>query len=175
MFEEVPLVGAFRIEPERITDDRGYFSRVFCAEEYRRHGMNGDVSQSSVSYNVHAGTLRGIHYQASPHGECKLVRCVRGSLWDVLVDVRPESPTYGHWWATELDAVDGVMLYMPEGVAHGFLTLEPHTEVLYQMSHPYVAESARGLRWDDPGLGIDWRSRPQVISERDRTYPDFPW
>jgi dTDP-4-dehydrorhamnose 3,5-epimerase len=114
-----------------------------------------------------------MHYQEHPDAECKLVRCIRGAIWDVIADVRPDSETYQHWWAAELSAIDGTMVYMPEGVAHGFLTLEPETEVLYQMSHPYVPKSARGIRWNDPAFGIDWPSPPRVMSERDRIYPDF--
>jgi dTDP-4-dehydrorhamnose 3,5-epimerase len=172
IFKETPIKGAFGIEPELVTDERGYFCRIFSTDEFERHGLSTTVAQSSVSYNTSALTLRGMHYQAHPHGECKLVRCVRGGIWDVIVDVRPESATYRQWWATHLSAADGTMLYIPEGVAHGFLTLEPGTEVSYQMSTPYVPESARGLRWDDPAFGIEWPQQPLVMSERDRTYPD---
>jgi dTDP-4-dehydrorhamnose 3,5-epimerase len=171
--EQVGLGGAFTIEPERVVDERGYFARIFCAEEFARLGLRPDVSQSSVSYNAVAGTLRGMHWQALPHGECKLVRCVRGAVWDVIVDVRPGSDTYRQWWSVELSAANGTMLYVPEGVAHGFLTLARASEVMYQMSDPYVPEAARGVRWDDPAFGIAWPSAPAVMSDRDRTYPDF--
>jgi dTDP-4-dehydrorhamnose 3,5-epimerase len=171
--EQVGLEGAFTIEPERVVDERGYFARIFCAEEFARLGLRPDVSQSSVSYNAVAGTLRGMHWQALPHGECKLVRCVRGAVWDVIVDVRPGSDTYRQWWSVELSAANGTMLYVPEGVAHGFLTLARASEVMYQMSDPYVPEAARGVRWDDPAFGIAWPSAPAVMSDRDRTYPDF--
>lgn len=173
IFEEAPIEGTFSIKTELLIDERGYFCRVFSAEEYRRHGLNGDVSQCSLSYNTARHTLRGMHYQEHPDGECKLVRCVRGAIWDVVVDVRPGSTTYRQWWATQLDANDATMLYIPEGVAHGFLTLEPETEVYYQMSHPYVPESAKGFRWDDPSIGIEWPQQPLIMSQRDRTYPDF--
>lgn len=173
IFRPTPIEGAFRIEPERLVDERGYFSRIFCADEFQERGLAAVVSQSSVSYSPAAGTLRGMHYQARPHGECKLVRCVRGAIWDVIVDVRPESSTYRQWWSVELSAVNGAMLYIPEEVAHGFLTLEPASEVMYQMSSRHVPESARGIRWDDAAFAIEWPSRPNVISERDRTYPDY--
>ena len=171
--ESDAIEGAFTVQPERIADERGYFARIFCAEEFRRRGLRPEVSQSSVSYNAAAGTLRGMHWQALPHVECKLVRCVRGAVWDVILDVRPGSDTYGRWWSVELSAANGTMLYVPEGVAHGFLTLAPASEVMYQMSDPYVPEAARGVRWDDPAFGIAWPSPPTVMSERDRAYPDF--
>lgn len=120
IFKETPIEGAFSVEPERITDERGYFTRIFCVEGYRRHGLNGEVAQASVSYSTTEGTLRGMHYQASPHGECKLVRCLRGAVWDVIVDVRRESPTYREWWAAELNPTDATMLYLPEGLLTAF-------------------------------------------------------
>jgi len=171
--EAVALGGAFTLQPERVTDERGYFARIFCADELARHGLRPEVCQSSVSFNAAAGTLRGMHWQAPPHGECKLVRCVRGAVWDALVDVRPGSDTFGRWWSVELSAANGTMLYVPEGVAHGFLTLAPASEVMYQMSDPYVPAAGRGVRWDDPAFAIAWPSAPAVMSERDRTYPDF--
>lgn len=173
IFEKAPIPGAFRIEPVRMADERGYFSRVFDAEEFRAHGLRSEACQSSVSFNAAAGTLRGMHWQALPHGECKLIRCVRGAVWDVLLDLRADSTTYLQWWSIELRAAEGAMVYIPEGVAHGFLTLAPDSELAYQMSDPYVAEAARGVRWDDPAFGIAWPSPPAVISDRDRTYPDF--
>lgn len=173
IFEPAPLAGAFTIHPEPIADERGHFARIFCAEEFRRHGLRGDVCQSSASFNHAAGTLRGMHWQARPDGECKLVRCVRGAIWDVIVDVRTDSDTCGRWWSVELNPTDGTMLYVPEGVAHGFLTLLPGSEVHYQMTDPFVPSASRGARWDDPAFGIAWPSAPTVISERDRTYPDF--
>jgi len=172
IFEGAPLAGVFRIQPERVEDERGWFARVFCVEELRKHGLRTEVYQSSVSFNAAAGTLRGMHWQAPPYGECKLVRCVRGAVWDVILDMRLGSETYGRWWSVELSEADGTMLYVPEGVAHGFLTLVPDTEVLYLMTDPYVAEAARGVRWDDPAFGIEWPSAPVVMSERDRSYPD---
>ncbi len=173
IFKETPIEGAFCIIPELLLDERGHFSRIFCAEEYRHQGLNGDVSQSSVSYTTRAGTLRGMHYQERPHAECKLVRCLKGRAWDVIADVRPASSSYRQWWAVELRSDEAVMLYIPEGVAHGFLTLEDGTELLYQMSHPYVPESATGFRWNDAAFQIKWPAMPLVISDRDRSYPDF--
>lgn len=173
IFEKAPVAGAFRIKPERITDERGYFARVFDAEEFRTQGLRADACQTSVSFNAAVGTLRGMHWQAPPYGECKLIRCVRGAVWDVVLDLRPDSGTYRTWWSMELNADEGAMLYVPEGVAHGFLTLVPASEVMYQMTDAYVPEAARGVRWDDPAFGITWPSPPSVISERDRMYPDF--
>jgi len=172
IFEGTPIAGAFRIQPQRLADDRGFFARVFCIEEFRQHGLRTEVCQSSVSYNVAAGTVRGMHWQAAPHGECKLVRCIRGIVWDVILDVRPASVSYRRWWSIELSEDNGTMLYVPEGVAHGFLTLAPFSEVEYVMSDPYIADAARGIRWDDPGFGIEWPEAPVVISERDRSYPN---
>lgn len=173
MYLETGIAGALQITPEPVYDERGHFCRIFDAEEFRAHGLDGDVCQSSVSYNSQAGTLRGMHFQASPHGESKLVRCTRGVLWDVIADVRTDSATHLQWWAVELSASAGSMLYVPEGVAHGFLTLAPDTEVTYQMAQPYVPASARAFRWDDPAFGIRWPAEPRIISERDRTRPDY--
>jgi len=170
---ETAIPGALQIALEPIPDERGYFCRIFDAEDFRAHGLNGDVCQTSISFNTFAGTLRGMHYQASPNAECKLVRCTRGAVWDVLADLRPESPTYCQWWAVELRASTGSMLYVPAGVAHGFLTLEADSEVSYQIAQPYVPASARGFRWDDPAFAIEWPAEPHVISERDRSYPAF--
>lgn len=173
IFESAPIAGAFRIQPERVVDDRGFFARVFCVEEFRQHGLRTEVCQSSVSFNAAARTLRGMHWQDHPHGECKLVRCARGAVWDVIVDVRPESESFGLWWSIELSEANGTMLYVPEGVAHGFLTLVASSEVVYLMSYPYVADAARGVRWDDPTFGIQWPRTPLVMSKRDRSFPDL--
>ena len=173
MYVETAIPGALQITPEPVHDERGYFCRIFDAEEFRARGLNGDVCQSSISYNTYAGTLRGMHYQAEPDAECKLVRCTRGAIWDVLAYVRPDSPTYRQWWAVELGAATGSMLYVPEGVAHGFITLEPDSEVTYQIADPYVPASARGFRWDDPAFGIEWPAEPRVMSDRDQSHPAF--
>lgn len=169
------ILGAYLIAPERQSDDRGYFARTFCAEELSRLGMEVGVSQCSVSFNIAAGTLRGMHYQAEPHGEAKLVRCTRGRIFDALVDLRPDSPTYRAVVTQELDADALLEVFAPRGVAHGFLTLAPNSEVGYQISSPHRPEAGRGVRWDDPSLGIPWPHPPAVISPRDAAYPDLDW
>jgi dTDP-4-dehydrorhamnose 3,5-epimerase len=163
------------LELERIEDERGWFARTFDADELRARGMNPAIAQCNASFNAHRDTLRGIHYQAEPHGESKLVRCVRGAIFDVAVDIRSDSPAYCHWHGVELSAENGSSFFIPSGVAHGFQTLTDDCEVLYQMGTPYVPDAARGVRWDDPAFAIAW---PQphgrrIISERDATYPDF--
>src|SRR5262249_50308890 len=145
----------------------------WCQREAEEHGLNPKVVQCNISFNVHRGTMRGLHYQAAPHEECKLVRCTRGGIYDVVVDLRSDSPTFKDWIAVALTAENRHMLYIPEGCAHGFLTLEDQTEVFYQMSEFYHPESARGYRWDDPAFQISWPQPPAIISERDRTYPNF--
>lgn len=172
IFRETPLVGAYLIEPERLGDERGFFARCWCAEEFARHGLQSAFAQCSVSWNRRAGTLRGLHFQRAPHAETKLVRVTRGSVFDVIVDLRPASPTRYRWFGAELDAASGVMMYVPEGFAHGFQTLEDDTEVFYQISVPYHAASAAGLRWDDPALKIAWpRAGVRIISDRDLAFP----
>jgi dTDP-4-dehydrorhamnose 3,5-epimerase len=174
-FTTTPLPGVWVLEPEPISDERGSFARIYDAAEFAAHGIDPAVVQSSVSFNRRRDTLRGMHYQAAPHGEPKLVRCVRGAIYDVALDLRPDSPAYCAWYAAELDPDGGRMLFMPAGVAHGFQTLDDGSEVLYQMGYAYVPEAARGVRWDDPAFGIEW-PEPAVertISERDRSYPDF--
>lgn len=171
-FRETELAGAYLVAPERIRDERGFFARGWCAEEFAAHGLSPRLAQCSVSWNRKAGTLRGLHYQRPPHAESKLIRVTRGSVFDVIVDLRPTSPTRHHWFGIELDADSGLMIYVPEGFAHGFQTLEDDTEVSYQISVPYHADSAAGLRWDDPLLDIDWPAAdPRVVSERDQGFP----
>lgn len=170
---ELPLPGAFLVEIDKLADERGYFARTFSASEFADRGLDGRVDQCSLSYNTERLTLRGMHYQASPHGECKLVRCTRGAIFDVAVDVRPESPRYLGWHGVELTADNGVGVFWPEGVAHGFLTLREASEVLYQISAPHAPDAARGVRWDDPVFAVEWPDRPRVMSERDRRFPDF--
>lgn len=172
-FVDTPLPGAYVIELERLDDDRGWFARTFAAEEFAAQGLNHAVAHCNVSFNARAGTLRGMHYQVAPHAECKLVRCTRGSIYDVIVDLRPDSSTYLRWFGIGLDADEGRSLYVPEGLAHGFQTLVDGSEVLYQMSHEYVPSHARGVRWDDPAFAIEWPDAERTISERDRTFPDF--
>jgi dTDP-4-dehydrorhamnose 3,5-epimerase len=171
-FTRIKVAGAFLIEPEPIADERGFFARTWCREEFAANGLNPDLAQANISFNHRKGTLRGMHYQQPPHQEAKLVRCTRGAVFDVAVDLRPGSPTYRAWFGAELTDANRAMLYVPEGCGHGFLTLADDTEVAYQMSAPYAAAAARGVRWDDPAFGIEWPEEILVINERDRTYPD---
>jgi len=173
IFKELPLAGAFLIEPERIGDERGFFARTWCRREFEARGLSTEIVQCNVSFNPKKGTLRGMHYQAPPHEEVKIVRCTMGSVYDVIVDLRPDSPTRRKWVGLELTGENRRMLYVPKGFAHGFLTLVDNAEVFYQISEFYHPESARGVRWDDPALGIRWPQAPQVMSERDRSYADF--
>lgn len=161
------------IEVERLTDERGFFARAWCQREFAEHGLNPRLVQCNISYNPRRGTLRGMHYQAVPHSEAKLVRCTRGAIYDVIVDLRSDSPSYLRHFGVDLTAEGREMLYVPEGVAHGFLTLEDETEVFYQMSEFYAPEAARGVRWNDPAFGIRWPIEVAVISPRDAAYPDF--
>jgi dTDP-4-dehydrorhamnose 3,5-epimerase len=171
-FTETPLAGAYVVDVEPHADERGVFARTFCADEFAAHGLDARVAQASISFNRRAGTLRGLHYQAAPHGEAKLIRCTAGAIFDVIVDLRPDSPTYTRHFAVTLTAADRRALYVPVGFAHGFQTLVDGTEVLYQMSHPYTV--TRGVRWNDPAFGIEWPDVPErVMNDRDRAYPDF--
>jgi dTDP-4-dehydrorhamnose 3,5-epimerase len=173
IFTETILMGAYLIKPERLEDDRGFFARVWCCREFEAHGLGNALAQCNVSFNASRGTFRGMHYQVAPHEEAKLVRCTMGAIYDVIVDLRKDSPTYRRHVGEVLSAENRNMLYIPEGFAHGFITLEDRTEVFYQMSAFYDAESARGVRWNDPAFGIRWPAEVRVISERDRSYPDF--
>lgn len=176
IFTETSIPGAFLLELEQRRDERGSFARTFCATELAARGLDPHVSQANTSFNQRAGTLRGMHFQAHPFGEAKLVRCTRGAIYDVVVDLREDSPTRGYWYGAELTADNGRMLYAPVGLAHGFQTLVDGSEVLYLMSHAYVEGAARGVRWDDPAFGIEWPEPPadgRTISQRDATYPDF--
>lgn len=166
-----PLPGAFVLDIEPQRDERGMFARTFCRDELAAHGLVTDVAQCSVSVTERRGTLRGMHYQAAPHHEAKLVRCVRGEIHDVLVDLRPASPTYLRSFAIVLSAASHRALYIPADVAHGFLTLVDDVEVLYQISTPYRADAARGVRWDDPALAIAWPFSPNMVSARDASFP----
>ncbi len=170
------LPGAFVIQCEPVVDERGSFARTFDAEVFADHGLDARVTQCNVSINRHAGTLRGLHLQNAPHGEAKLVSCIRGAVFDVLVDLRRGSSAFGCWFGLELDALSGRSLFAPEGVAHGFQTLVADSALTYQMSTAYVAGAATGVRWDDPAIGIRWPDSPtgqRTISERDRAWPDF--
>jgi dTDP-4-dehydrorhamnose 3,5-epimerase len=172
-FHETKLPGVFEVHIEMNRDDRGFFGRSWCQREFESHGLNSKVVQCNVSFNPKKGTLRGIHYQAAPQPEAKLVRCTSGAMYDVVVDLRPQLPTFKRWIGVSLTAANRHMLYVPEGCAHGFLTLEDDTEVFYQMSEFYRPELARGVRWNDPAFQIVWPDKVQAISKRDRTYPNF--
>ena len=173
IFLPTALAGAFVLDPERFADERGFFARTWCAREAEEHGLDPRMVQCSTSYNKTKGTLRGMHFQAPPHAEAKLVRCTRGAMYDVIIDLRPSSSTFTRHVAVMLSAENGRAIYVPEGFAHGFQTLEAETEVLYQMSAFYVPSHSRGVRWDDPAFGIAWPPAERIISERDRSYPDF--
>ncbi len=171
-FTETKVAGAFLIEPELLTDERGFFARAWDREEFEANGLNPRLAQCSISFSHRRGTLRGLHYQVAPHEEAKLIRCTQGAIWDVALDLRPGSPTYGAWFGAELSAANRAMLYIPEGCAHGQLTLTDDAEVFYQISAPYAPAAARGVRFDDPAFGIEWPVEVEVINDRDRTYPD---
>lgn len=174
IFTETALPGAWIVDVERLEDSRGFFARSWCEREFAERGLNPHLAQCNVSFNKRRGTLRGLHYQASPHREAKLIRCTRGAIHDVILDLRPDSPTFKRHTAVVLDAESRRMLYVPEGFAHGFQTLEDDTEVFYQMSASYAPDHARGVRWNDPAFGIQWPDAERTISERDQRYPDFP-
>jgi dTDP-4-dehydrorhamnose 3,5-epimerase len=173
IFEATEIDGVWVIGPERHEDERGFFARIWDAAEFARRGLRLDPVQASISFNRLRGTLRGMHYQEEPHAEAKLVRCTAGAIFDVAVDLRRSSPTFCRWHGVELTAENRLALYVPEGCAHGFLTLADDTEIGYQISVPHVPAAARGVRYDDPAFGILWPGEVVVINERDRTYPDF--
>ena len=172
-FEATRIAGCHVIEVDRHSDERGFFARVWCRDELRDAGLVADLAQCSVSFNPAAGTLRGLHFQVAPYEEVKIVRCTRGRLFDVAVDLRPDSKTFCAWVGIELSADNHRMLYIPPGCAHGFLTLEPETEVVYAIDTPWSPEASRGVRWDDPAFGIEWPTEVTVIHPRDAGYPDF--
>ncbi len=173
IFTETPLKSAYIIELEQIEDERGFFARSWCAREFAELGLNPNLVQCNVSFNKKKGTLRGMHYQASPHEEAKMVRCTKGSLYDVIVDLRKDSPTFKQWFSVDLTAENRKQLYIPEGFAHGFLTLEDGTEIFYHMTEFYHPESAKRIRWNDSAFQIKWPISDWIISEQDRGYPDF--
>jgi dTDP-4-dehydrorhamnose 3,5-epimerase len=170
-FSSLPIEGAWRVEPERHADERGFFARTWCTREFAEKGLVPAFVQTSVSFNEVAGTLRGMHYQIDPHAEVKLVRCTAGGVFDVVVDLRPGSPSYLAWHGETLSASNRLALYVPKGCAHGFITLEDASEVLYDISEFHAPDHARGMRWDDPAVGIAWPRRPVRISARDAAYP----
>lgn len=173
LFKETTLKGAFIIEPEKLSDERGFFARSFCSKEFEGHGLNPRLVQCNISFNAQKGTLRGMHYQETPCAEAKLVRCTKGAIYDVIVDIRPHSSTFKRHFGARLDEFNRTMLFVPEGFAHGFITLEDNSEIFYQMSEFYSPPHAAGFRWNDPSFGIAWPLEPVVISERDNSYPDF--
>ena len=173
IFTACKVKDAYLIDLDRKVDERGFFARSYCRNEFAAHGLHPDFVQCNLSFNTRRGTLRGMHYQVRPNEEVKLVRCLAGAIYDVIVDLRPTSPTYKQWIGVELDAESRRMLYSPAGFAHGYLTLADNSEVLYQVSAFYSPESERGVRWNDPAFNIEWPMRPEVISSKDRQHPDF--
>ena len=173
IFTKTKLKGAFLIDLELMKDERGFFARSFCENEFKGHGFKSRVVQCSLSFNSEKGTFRGMHYQISPFAEAKLVSCTRGAVYDVIIDLRPDSSTYCQWFAAELTVENYRMLYIPEGFAHGFQTLAENSMVFYQMYEFYHPEAARGVRWDDPTFAIKWPLTVRNITEKDRTYQDF--
>ena len=173
IFKETKLKGVFVIELERIEDDRGFFARTFCRKEFEAHGLDSNLAQCSVSFNKKKGTLRGMHYQAAPHQEAKLIRCTMGTIYDVILDLRLGSPTFKQWEAVELSSRNSRMIFVPEGCAHGFQALEDDCTVFYQLSEFYHPESGRGVRWDDPAFGLKWPVSVTAVSERDAAFALF--
>jgi dTDP-4-dehydrorhamnose 3,5-epimerase len=173
IFTETKLKSVYIIDIERLEDGRGFFARSWCQHEFEAHGLNPRLVQCNISFNLKKGTMRGMHYQAEPFEEAKVVRCTRGAIHDLIVDIRPNSPTFRQYVGFLLTADNRRLLYVPQGFAHGFLTLEDNTEVFYQMSEFHAPNYAKGFRWDDPAFGIKWPGEVKVISERDETYPNF--
>jgi dTDP-4-dehydrorhamnose 3,5-epimerase len=171
IFKETKIKGAYLIDLEKNEDERGFFARSFCLQEFKEHGIDFNIAQCNISFNKKKGTLRGMHYQSTPFEEAKLVSCIKGRIYDVIIDLRKDSATYCQWLALELREQDYRILYVPKGFAHGFQTLESNSVVFYQMSEFYHPECARGIRWDDPLFLIEWPSNDQIISAKDRTYP----
>lgn len=174
LFKQTKLSGAFVIEPERLVDERGFFARTWCQKEFNAHGLNTDLRQANIAFNERIGTLRGMHRQVAPWEEAKLVRCTRGAIYDVIIDLRPESPTYKQWVGVELTEINRHMLYVPEGFAHGYQTLSDDAEVFYLVSAFYQPGAERGIRWNDPEFGVEWPDAVvRHISEKDRNWPLF--
>ncbi len=173
IFQETKLGGAYLIDLNQMTDQRGFFARSWCEREFKEHGLDHPVVQANISFNRKKGTMRGLHYQVAPYRETKLVRCTRGAIFDVIVDLRPESPTYCEWIGAELTEDNRRMLFVPEGFAHGYETLEDGTEVMYQVSEFYTPGAERGARYNDPAFRVEWPLKVDVISEKDAAWPDF--
>jgi len=172
-FIPTKLKDAYTIDLEKREDDRGFFARFFCINEYDEQGLDRNIVQINNSLSKDKGTLRGIHYQLAPKAETKIVRCIRGSLFDVIIDLRPDSPTFLQWFGAELSAENRTMMFVPKGFGHAFLTLEENTEALYLVTEFYSPENERGLRWNDPKIGIEWPIEPLVISDKDKSHRDF--
>lgn len=170
-FQPTDIDGAFLVVPKKIGDDRGFFARAWCTHEYEAAGLKATIVQSNMAVSAQKGTLRGLHYQTAPHQEVKIVRCVRGAMFDVIVDLRPASPTYLKWVGYRLDTENHHALYVPEGCATGYMTLEDDTEMYYHTTAAYAPDSATGVRWDDPAFGIEWPLEPTVLSEQDQAWP----
>ena len=174
IFKETKLKGAFVIEIEKREDERGFFARAWCKKEFEDHGLNAQLVQANIAFSRKKGTLRGMHYQAPPYEEGKLIRCIKGEVFDVIIDLRPDSLTYKEWFGLQLTSDNYKMLYVPAGFAHGYQTLDDNTEVFYPASQFYSPESERGVRWDDPAFGIEWPETDNlVMSEKDKTWPDY--
>ena len=173
IFKETKIKGPYIISLDKHEDERGFFARSFCQKEFKEHGTDFNVAQCNISYNKEKGTLRGMHYQSAPFGEAKLIGCIRGRIYDVIIDLRKDSDTYCKWISAELSEENHNILYVPKGFAHGFQTLEDNTTVFYQMSDFFHPECAKGIRWDDPLFSIDWPLKDKIISEKDKTYPLF--
>lgn len=173
LFQETRIAGAFLIEPERHQDERGFFARLWTPEEFHARGLNPAVDHCDLAFNLTAGTIRGMHFQVPPHAETKIVRCTQGAIFDVVVDLRPDSPTFRGWFGANLDAENRLMLYVPAGLAHGYYTLADRSEVAYQIGGRWMPDAARGVRWNDPAFGIAWPGPVRVITSRDASYPDF--
>jgi dTDP-4-dehydrorhamnose 3,5-epimerase len=173
IFRETKLPGTFIIELEAFGDERGFFALAWSKKEFADRGLESALVECNISFNSQKGTLRGMHYQEAPHGQVKLVRCIRGAIFDVVIDLRPASPTFKHWMGVELSASNRLMLYVPKGLAHGFQTLESDSEIYYQMSAPYVPGTDRGVRWNDPAFAIEWPDENHALLARDNEYPDF--
>jgi dTDP-4-dehydrorhamnose 3,5-epimerase len=174
-FHESPLPGAYLIELDKKGDDRGFFARVYCQHEFAERGLVTEFVQVNNSLSADRGTLRGMHYQIEPHSECKVVRCIRGALWDCIIDLRSDSPTFGHWYGEQLSAENRRMMYVPKGFAHGFITLTDDVEAFYFVDAFYAPRAERGIRWNDPCFGIKWPMDPIVMSDKDQAWPDFEY
>lgn len=174
IFRPTPVEGAYVVEMEPRGDERGYFARTWCRDEFAEHGLSTDFVQANTSFSPRQGTLRGLHYQVAPHGEDKLVRCIRGAIFDVFVDLRPDSPTYLQWGSVELTEASKTLVYVPKGCGHGFQTLRPNALVTYSVTGVYAPQAERGVRWDDPAIGVEWPAAPsRTISDKDRSWPDY--